>query len=123
MHISSKQIKQHTAIDISHVYLPNNWWNTSYSFNFLNQNEPTILKIENRNSVVSNKNEDYFVKSLKKSIAKGDYIIKENNSYKKDYVANQKMKKKIAKYLIFPMVIISLIFTFSILNIIADFPL
>jgi len=123
MHISSKQIKQHTAKDISYVYLPNNWWNTSYSFNFFNQNETTILKIENRNSVVSNKNEDYFVKSLKKSIAKGDYIIKENNSYKKDYVANQKMKKKIAKYLIFPVLIISLIFTFSILNIIADFPL
>jgi len=116
-----------TEVEIIGVNLPNNWWNSSYSYNFYsakNKAEVKIIPIKTNKDKIQHKiNKNDFSKTLGYDLSKGDYHIQETYSSKKDYAYHNRIKIRITKYAVYPALVFALLLTFSILSIIVETPL
>jgi len=118
---SALEKDRHFIIENVSMYLSENWWTTSYSFNFYSKKNNTVQLIP-----IQRKQKDIFLeepdnhnisKEIEKDILKGDYHVQEIHYDKKDYAYYQKRKLQFIKYSIYPAVLFSLVFTFAILSI------
>jgi fumarate reductase subunit C len=126
MYAISKINKDEVLKEKTDIYLPMNWWNKNYSYKFhMKENNKTSifpLPIHDQ-KIIREGNSNNLFNNYNWKFSDGDYQVKTTYYNSKDFQYYYRKRNIILKYSLYPALIFALLFTFSILNIIADFPL